>query len=48
MSSHAHQNPQVNAIMQMCQGKNPRDVFISECKNRGLNPDEVMGSLGLK
>lgn len=48
MSSLAQQNPQVNAIMQMCRGKNPRDIFISECKNRGLNPDEVMRSLGLK
>lgn len=48
MNSLAQQNPQVNAILQMCNGKNPKDVFISACKSRGLNPDEVMSSLGLK
>lgn len=48
ISSLAQQNPQANAVMQMCRGKNPKDVFIAECKNRGLNPDEVISSLGLK
>lgn len=43
----AQQNPQVRQVMQMCSGKNPRDVFIQECQNRGINPDELMRQLGL-
>lgn len=43
----AQQNPQVRQVMQMCSGKNPRDVFIQECKNRGINPDELMSQLGI-
>lgn len=43
----AQQNPQVREVMQLCSGKNPRDVFIQECRSRGINPDELMSKLGL-
>lgn len=43
----AQQNPQVRQVMQLCSGKNPRDVFIQECRNRGINPDELMNQLGI-
>lgn len=43
----AQQNPQVREIMQMCQGKNPREIFVQECKNRGINPDQLIQQLGL-
>lgn len=38
----AQQNPQLGAIMQMCQGRNPQDVFAEECRKRGVNPDAAM------
>ena len=38
----AQQNPQLNAVMQMCQGRNPKEVFVEQCKAHGLNPDETM------
>lgn len=38
----AQQNPQLNAVMQMCQGRNPQEVFYEECQKAGVNPDEVM------
>lgn len=33
----AQQNPQVAQIMQMCQGKNPKEVFLQECQRRGID-----------
>lgn len=41
----AQQNPQLNAVMQMCQGRNPEQVFREECQKAGVNPDEVMNLL---
>lgn len=41
----AQQNPQLNAVLQMCQGKDPQQVFYEECKKSGVNPDEVMNLL---
>lgn len=38
----AQQNPQLGAVMQMCQGRNPQDVFADECKKHGLDPDKTM------
>ena len=44
----AQQNPQMKQILNLCNGKNPKDVFIEECKNRGMNPDEIISQLGIK
>lgn len=44
----AQKNPQFNSIIQMCNGKNPRDVFVAECQRRGLDPAQVMAQMGLK
>lgn len=38
----AQQNPQVSAVMQMCQGKNPQAVFEEQCKAHGLDPGQAM------
>lgn len=42
------QNPQFAAVIQMCNGKNPRDVFIAECQRRGIDPEQAMQQMGLK
>lgn len=44
----AQQNPQMKQILNLCNGKNPKDVFMEECKNRGINPDEIISQLGIK
>lgn len=41
----AQQNPQLNAVMQMCNGRNPQEVFYEECKKHNINPDDVMNLL---
>lgn len=43
----AQRNPQMQQIMQMCNGKNPRDVFMAECQKRGIDPAQAMQQMGL-
>ena len=38
----AQNNPQLNAVMQMCQGRNPQDVFMEQCKRNGVDPNAAM------
>lgn len=38
----AQQNPQLNAVMQMCNGRNPQEVFLDQCKQHGVDPDIAM------
>ncbi len=41
----AQQNPQLNAVMQMCQGKDPQHVFYEQCKKNGVNPEDILKQL---
>lgn len=41
----AQQNPQLNAVMQMCQGKDPQSVFYEQCKKQGVDPNTVINAL---
>lgn len=36
------QNPQLGAVIQMCKGRNPQDVFSDECRKHGLDPKQAM------
>lgn len=47
LSQLAAKNPQVQQIMSMCAGKNPRDVFMQACEDRGIDPAQIMQELGL-
>lgn len=38
----AQQDPQLNAVIQMCQGRNPQDVFAEQCKAHGVDPQAAM------
>lgn len=38
----AQQNPMLGNIVQMCNGRNPKDVFAEQCKQHGLDPDSTM------
>ena len=41
----AQQNPAIGTIMQMCSGKNPKDVFYEQCQKMGVNPDDIINQL---
>lgn len=41
------QNPQMAQIIQMCNGKNPKDVFMAECQRRGIDPQQILSQLGV-
>lgn len=38
----AQQNPQLGAVMQMCNGKNPQSVFEDQCRQHGIDPKQAM------
>ena len=39
------QFPQLQQVMNMCKGQNPKDVFYSLCNQRGINPDDILNQL---
>ena len=41
----AQKNPAINTVMQMCNGKNPKDVFYAQCQKIGVNPDDIINQL---
>ena len=41
----AQNNPQLASIVQMCQGRNPQQVFYSLCQQRGINPEDILNQL---
>ena len=41
----ARQNPQVQQAIQMCNSTSPRDVFYALCKQRNVNPDDILNQL---
>lgn len=41
----AQQNPQLAQVMQMCNGRNPQEVFYQLCQQRGVNPDDILNAL---
>lgn len=38
----AQQNPQLGAVMQMCQGRNPQEVFMEKCQQNGVDPNAAI------
>lgn len=41
----AQNNPALNTVMQMCNGKDPQQVFYAECQRRGVNPEDILSQL---
>lgn len=41
----AQKNPQMKQVMDMCNGKNPQEVFYALCKEKGVNPDDILNQL---
>lgn len=44
----AQQNPQLQQVMQLCRGKDPKAVFIQACQSRGIDANELIQKLGLQ
>lgn len=40
-------NPNLKVVMQMCNGRDPKAMFYSECRRRGIDPDALVAQLGL-
>lgn len=44
-------NPQMAEIMQLCNGRNPKEVFIEGCRQRGIDPQyalTIMSQIGIQ
>ena len=41
----AQNNPNIKKAMDMCQGRNPKDVFMEMCQKNGMNPNDIMNKL---
>ena len=41
----AQQNPLLAQVMQMTNGRDPRQVFYEMCNHRGVNPDDILNQL---
>lgn len=39
------QNPQMQQVMQICQGQNPQVVFETMCRQMGVNPNDVLNAI---
>ena len=38
----ASKDPNVAWVMQMCKNGNPKDLFYEMCKQKGVNPDDIL------
>ncbi len=41
----SQQSPQLKNVMELCKGRNPKDVFMEQCQNMGYDPDEIVRML---
>lgn len=38
----ARQNPMMGQVLQLCRGKDPKQVFYQMCRERGADPDNIL------
>ena len=41
----AQKNPQMAQVMNLVGGRNPKDVFYELCRQKGVNPDDILNQL---
>lgn len=41
----AQQNPDLDNVMKLCNGKNPKDVFYDQCQKMGVDPNYIINQL---
>lgn len=42
LSQLAKNNPQMAQVMQMCNGRNPQQVFYEMCQQQGVDPNSIL------
>lgn len=45
MENLCQSNPQIKSVVDMCKGKDPKDVFMDQCKAQGIDPQEIINLL---
>lgn len=48
LSALAQQNPMFSQIMNLCNGRDYKQVFVESCKARGIDPNSIISQLGIK
>lgn len=38
----SEQNPQIKELLDLCQGRNPKDVFVEQCERMGYDPKDII------
>lgn len=41
----AQNNPQLQEVLNMCSGQNPKDVFYQKCSQMGIDPNQILGMM---
>ena len=41
----AQKNPQMAQVMNLVGGRNPQEVFYEMCRQKGVNPDDILNQL---
>lgn len=41
----AQNNPQLQEVINMCNGQNPKDVFYQKCSQMGIDPNQILGMM---
>lgn len=44
----ARNNPNLMQVMQMCQGRNPKEMFFAKCKENGIDPNAILSRFNIK
>ena len=45
IQSMAQSDPAIKKAMDMCQRKNPQQVFMEQCQANGVNPQQILGMM---
>lgn len=41
----AQNNPNIKKAIDMCNGRNPKDVFMEMCQQNGMNPNDIINKI---
>lgn len=41
----AGQNPSLGMVLNLCRGRDPKEVFYELCEKNGINPDDILNQL---
>lgn len=38
-------NPALQTTLDICQGRNPQEVFFEECQRKGIDPESILSQI---